>query len=723
MRAFCFRLLLLWTVLLPGTAAAQWPGEVEGRVVDALTSGGVEAATVRFPGLSLRDVTDASGRFRFRSVEPGRHELVVERAGYAPVRVTVRVDNGHTSRLALELHPLPVEVPGFRARVGRPASDALRVVPGSPEAAGARTLGDLLAALPGVTVTGRGPGSARTLSIRGSSADAVLVLVDGVPLNDPLTGEADLSLISAAVVREVTVLPGARSARYGPRAEAGVVLVETGVPDGIGPTAEASAGSLGMAGTQVGWTGRRAGVRWDVTAAAETRDGRFRFRRDPAVGGGAATRENADLHRLQTRGGAELDLFGGAARVSAGAGRLERGLPGRSFAPSPTARQEELRTDATSEWRGSLGSSATAEFRLYGAWRRVDFRDPAPPTGLPWDETTTVSQLGGRGLVLEESPPGPLDEVGAGWELERQVVRSEGLDGAAPTRRTRLGGFLTAGWRPRSGASGSGIHGVLRVQRRQRHGDPVVSHELDATAGFGAVAVHLAHRSSFSPPSLADQFFRAGVGVEPNPDLRPERVPSELEAGVSASVAGGRWRAHGSVTVYRGDVRDMIVWRPDYRFVWSPGNVDVRRRGLDASLGWSGSLGPGVLRVSSTWSVARVTYDRDGGRDLQLRYRPRHTGNVEASYETSRRAFVARARYLGSRLPVPADVNRLPGFWTLDVGASTVFPVAGWQVEPALRVDRVLDARDSMIFAFPEPGRTIRLELAVRRSTTPPSAR
>ncbi|HZD06483.1 MAG TPA: TonB-dependent receptor, partial [Longimicrobiales bacterium] len=254
-------------------------------------------------------------------------------------------------------------------------------------------------------------------------------------------------------------------------------------------------------------------------------------------------------------------------------------------------------------------------------------------------------------------------------------------------------------------------------------GGLVVSHELDASVGYGAAALHLAHRSSFSPPGLADQFFRAGVGVEPNPDLRAERVPSEVEAGISASVEERRWSARASLTAYRGDVRDMIVWSPDYRFVWSPRNVDVHRRGLDASLEWRGRLGPGSLEVSSSWSIARVTGDAEGRRDLQLRYRPRHAATVGASYRDGRHAAALEARYVGSRLPVPAEVNRLPGFWTLDLTASTGFGVGGWRIEPALRVDRLLDARDSMIFAFPEPGRTVSVELAVARRPAPPSTR
>ena len=55
----------------------------------------------------------------------------------------------------------------------------------------------------------------------------MLVLVDGVPINSQITGEADLSRVSLEAVERVVVRTGAQSARYGGRALAGVVEITT----------------------------------------------------------------------------------------------------------------------------------------------------------------------------------------------------------------------------------------------------------------------------------------------------------------------------------------------------------------------------------------------------------------------------------------------------------------------------------------------------------------
>ena len=166
---------------------------------------------------------------------------------------------------------------------------------------------------------------------------------------------------------------------------------------------------------------------------------------------------------------------------------------------------------------------------------------------------------------------------------------------------------------------------------------------------------------------------------------------------------------------YLGDVRDMIVWSPDYRFVWSPRNVDVLRRGIDARLEAATTTGMGRVEATASYSLTRVTYDRDGGRALQLRYRPRHSGALTMALKAGGSSVSLGARYMGSRLPVPADVNRLPGFWSFEMAATTEFRLSGWWVRPFLGMDRLLDTRDSMIFAFPEPGRTFRAGLSLSR--------
>ncbi|MEO0225274.1 MAG: TonB-dependent receptor plug domain-containing protein, partial [candidate division WOR-3 bacterium] len=72
-----------------------------------------------------------------------------------------------------------------------------------------------------------GLGSQKTLRLRNSTADQVLVLLDGVPLNSSAKGSFNLSLLPIDIVEKIEILPGSASALYGANAVAGVVNIIT----------------------------------------------------------------------------------------------------------------------------------------------------------------------------------------------------------------------------------------------------------------------------------------------------------------------------------------------------------------------------------------------------------------------------------------------------------------------------------------------------------------
>ncbi len=90
---------------------------------------------------------------------------------------------------------------------------------------------ELLQMVPGVQVDQVGaPGGVASVYIRGSDPEQVLVLVDGVRVNDPLLsrgGSFDLSGIDPASIERIEVLRGGGSAIYGADAMGGVINIVT----------------------------------------------------------------------------------------------------------------------------------------------------------------------------------------------------------------------------------------------------------------------------------------------------------------------------------------------------------------------------------------------------------------------------------------------------------------------------------------------------------------
>ncbi|MBD0368739.1 MAG: TonB-dependent receptor, partial [Flavisolibacter sp.] len=93
------------------------------------------------------------------------------------------------------------------------------------------SIDELLRYLPGLEVQARGPmGAQSDFVIRGGTYQQVLVILDGIRLNDPLTGHFNSYIpITPAEIDRIEVLKGASSALYGSEAVGGVIHIITKV--------------------------------------------------------------------------------------------------------------------------------------------------------------------------------------------------------------------------------------------------------------------------------------------------------------------------------------------------------------------------------------------------------------------------------------------------------------------------------------------------------------
>jgi len=99
------------------------------------------------------------------------------------------------------------------------------------EKSSGKSIGQLLNEQAGITIAGayNAPGSVQTVFLRGASSGRTLILLDGIPVNDPtmINNEFDLNLFSITDVERIEVCKGAQSTLYGSDAIAGVVNIIT----------------------------------------------------------------------------------------------------------------------------------------------------------------------------------------------------------------------------------------------------------------------------------------------------------------------------------------------------------------------------------------------------------------------------------------------------------------------------------------------------------------
>ncbi|TFG51357.1 MAG: TonB-dependent receptor, partial [Gemmatimonadales bacterium] len=520
-------------------------------------------------------------------------------------------------------------------------------------------------------------------TLRGSAPDEVLVLLDGLPLNDPYTGRADLRRVPTATVEEVRLHPGAQGAAFGGRAIAGVVEIvsRSNAPAELSLSAGSYGRVGGVAAAQVG-----------SIAASVSREGLasdYAYSVPPVRGTGEATRLNTGgqiwSFNLRRAGETELLLRGSAS---------ERGLPGPVTNPTPSAHASDWSVLGAVRHRGDLDIGADVQLL------QSRFRDPSPPLGASYDSESKGLETNlrfARQFLPDGSRLGLRLGMGAGY------TAYQGDNIPAGSHQTRGSLDLQATWR---GAERLTLSSSGRLDWWTGLSLPVGSLRADLRYALGGIILNAAAGSAVTAPVLADLFFREGNGVRVNPNLQPERVRWEVEVGARHAGRVEGLEVELGLRGFAGRVDDMVLWgqSPGYRFAWMPQNFDVIRRGGEATM----TIRPlQRFRVSASGSLSRLTRPWDGAP--QLPYRPVYTVAATATWDAAVWRLDARWHLVSERNRDYSGVNQMPSYALLGVGVE-VSPYRGFRLRADL--EDALDRQPAYIAGYPTSGRSLTATLS-----------
>ncbi len=702
-------------LFLPALAWGQVPAEVHGRVTSRSDGRTIAGAIVEDVAAGGGASTNDQGDFVLRGLPPGRRTLRVRAVGYRPVSLGVGVENGLTTTMDVTLEPVtarlaPIAVVAAADTANAGATTITRV---EIERSGRRDLGSLLSGQAGVLVTPYGgPGAPATLSMRGSDANEILVLVDGVPINSPLTGIADLSTIPLNTVQRITVVRGAQSARWGGRAMAGVVLIETRRPTGAEAELDVTAASWGERdGTlSVGGTGP-ADIGGVMTASRRLTRNDYPYDVPDIRGGGTAVLGNGGFSSTGIDGALSRDIAPIALRVHGTYLSDARGVPGSIAAPSLEARNTDEHVAGGVDARADHGIVRwTAD--LEAEHQRTTFVDTNPPIGAPYNDRIGASSLSALASV---GTGGPRLSASAGVEARWIDISATALSANAPASEHEDGIWTRVeASQPVGRAVTLGAEAGARVDWSSLLDGPQFSPRVGVSASHGPLTLHVSVGNGFAPPALADQYFHEGVQVQPNPNLKPEEVRGEVEGRLTLHeiAVGPLLRVSGDVAAYRADVDGMILWFPDFRFVWSPNNFDVHCSGWDGSLALT--LPPAGFTLRGTITQVVVDY-ATAPLSGQVAYRPRTTGSLTGSLTRGPATLDVTTRYIGDRRTVEGSaLNSIGAYWLTDAQLTLHVPGTPWPLDVLAGVDNAFDRHVALLFDYPLPPRTWVLGIKIR---------
>lgn len=700
------------TLTFATNVVAQQHVTLKGTIVDSFGSA-ISDAKVEFRSRSLRRSTlsDATGSFAILEISENG-TLFISREGFASISLPIEINTDDPAHhVEVRLKPAPLIE---RITVTQESDARIPAVPAGQfslqrqeiENSGSLTLDDLLRQVPGFTLFRRTSGlyanpTAQGVSLRGagaSGASRAVVLLDGVPLNNPFGGWVYWNRIPRTSIETISVFNGATSDLYGSGALGGVVNITSRRADTSFALFEASYGSqdtpdfsFNAGGSFGDWTISVAGEalqtqgyipvareqRGVIDSAAGTGNitGRIQVARKLGLRGtffvrgssfGESRKNGTPLQTNNTRIGA-IDV--GSDWNSSKAGDFSLRIYGSAETFNQTFSAVAL--NRNSEVLTNKQRNPSQQFGLAGQWRGTVMRSQSVTAGI---EARDVRGHSGEIVFISSRPSANVDAGG-----RQRTIAMFAQDTFQIERRW----FVTLGGRVDKWQNSRGF------SQRFPIGGGTGNSEVFADASETAFSPRVSVLRTANEISLSGSFYRAfrtptlnelyrnfrvgNVVTNANSQLHAERLTG-AEVGVVSRRLSERLTLRGVFfwSQIDGPVANVTLSVTPALITRQRQNLgQTRVRGLEISA--EGRLSK-HLRISSEYLLTESTVAKSQVNNslvgLQLPQIPKNQFNVQITYVDRQWSGGLQSRLVGKQFDDDQNLLPLAGFFTLDVEVS-----------------------------------------------------
>ncbi len=544
---------------------------------------------------------------------------------------------------------------------------------------------DAVAQAPGVTINQNGAfGGNASVRIRGAGSEQTVVLIDGIPVNDPTSpgGGFNFARLDTENVERIEVLKGPQSTLWGTDAIGGVISITTKSPgDGFGGEAFAEYGSFNTL---------RGGA--SVSNASEVGDFRLAAVTVSSDGISKADEENGnaeddsyDSLTLSAKGGLNLP---GDARLSADVlwtdaesafDSFTSGAQGNVGDGDEVSETEE--TAASVSLMAPLIGGRLDNLFLAGFSdiKRENFSDGAQ--SFDADGERLLYRYQGTLSVNDRN------RLAFGAEREETTANDDetSIDGLFALYEATPNDVLT-------------ITAGLRYDDHERFGSESTTRLASAWKLNDSVSLRASWGEGFKAPTIFQTTFFCCGATEPNADLVAE-TSEAFDAGIEWQSNDGRFQL--GATVFRQETENLIDF--DFAIGGYLNIAEVESTGLELS-------GDFALSDALSLSLDYAFIDAEDGNGNALPRLPEHSGDLTLSYSTSGPfSGAVLLRYNGSE--TNTDDTTLDGWLRVDVTGRYALSE---RVELYGRIENLVDEDYQQILGYGTPGLSGSLGIRLR---------
>jgi len=716
-----FFMSVVAVLLLANWALAQNGKIIRGQVTDAQTGKPLPGANVFFIPTGAGAISDANGRFRFAAFGEAADSLRISFMGYrlvtlalAEINEALQIKLEAITLLFSETLVTATRQSAVRAEV--PSATELVEInsPSRPVGMARQNIGEALTQAQSIFVKEYGSVSGlKTINLRGASDKQILVLADGVRLNNPQNGGVDASQLSLVGIEKIEIVRGNASAQYGSDAIGGVIHLRSfQLPAGFSGGLQTSGGSFGTFNGRAQFGYGRANWRGAVTLDRLVSDGDF-----PIDGAEKIKRRNNASQRREVfarlSGNLRDDLI---LKLLHRTGKITQGVPGSLQCLSPAARQQDLNhlTSAALDWNQSPLFQLAAQYSTERRDQR--YNDPEPCFPPPFASHHEVAS--DIGVIQNRTQLNPGLDVLIGGEIGGYRVTSTDFAGIE-RQRTQRSAFVQIEWRPFvERHPGSWRLAVIPSLRYDDYSDAgkrsspklalALYRQIPSSKHYttGRLSLHGNIGKSFRAPSMNDLWYKDPFFAG-NPNLRPERG-REIEGGMIYEFSRlGHWQLE--LTAFDSKIDDLIISTPDFSSLENANKAKLG--GIELGAAWRNNGD----RFGWRANYARLSAKNDGNdtktRDKALVYRPRDKFDLQANFDLRYFTLGGNFQYVGKRFSRADNSQALPAYRVANFSLSRQIHFNEFSTLLHLEMRNVFDKHFSIIDGYPLPGRELRATL------------
>lgn len=545
----------------------------------------------------------------------------------------------------------------------------------------AQSLPDVLRGVAGLTMSNNGgAGKGTSVFLRGTNADHVLVLVDGIKIGSATLGTASFQDIPVSQIERIEIVRGPRASLYGSEAIGGVIQIFTRKGNGaLTPSASFTAGSYGTYNTSARLAGGDERSWFNANVNQQNTKG-FNACRGSLVAGCFVNQPDKDGYYNTSLGmnAGYLSDSGITTELNALQANSKNQYDGSAFAGNQAEGKQQV-----------LGGSL--KFSPMKAWNMTMRAGTSQDNSNAFFNGAFVSRFNTQRDSLTWQNDFELRDnqiVTAGFDQQKDYVNSTTL--YAQNSRSNNAVFTQY--------QGSfGAHS-LQASTRRDNNQQFGGH---STSGLGygyalneATRLTASYGTAFKAPTF-NQLYYPGFG---SATLRPE-LSRSVEVGIAQQVAFGKW----SLNAYQTNVTDLIGFDANF----NPVNINTARlTGVEAQM--QARLASWNINTTLTSQDPRQTSGANTGKLLNRR--ATETARVEVARQFGEYRIASSIYTEGRRYDDLANTagKKLGGYSLLDVRAE--YRIAPeWMAQG--RVDNLLDKQYETAQFFNQPRRGLYLTL------------